>query len=214
MELSYTKFAIGVDPDLHFPSFSLVSFENPDRPALRWVHQLQIPTKLKGMDAIVALSAAMRGFPWPKADVRRILVEGQKYWGLQNETDPNDLIVLAQAAGLLLHSAISNYANGNNTEGDRTNNALYAGMPIPNIWKGNTPKEITNNRTAAKLNVTFAQDHRSRKHQMPIWPNGTVIGYKSITPANAHHILDAAGIALWAGKIEANRVLQPFAFVA
>ena len=95
-----------------------------------------------------------------------VCVEGQQFYGTErSKGDPQDLIRLAQVAGAVL--------------GTLVHRAHDYAIPLPRVWKGNTPKDIHHAR--------LARDY-------PQW----VEPVAAHTPkSKQHHVWDAVGLPEW-----------------
>lgn len=144
----------------------------------------------------------MRHFPFVEfleGHVTRIVVEGQRHYGMHSDTPPNDLIMLALSAGAWLHAAIAAYGTSPGRDGAPRD--IEACVVAPGDWKGQVPKTMHHVRIASKLNFNLERSMTKKEHLIPIWPKDTIV-VGNISPARAHHTLDACGLALWAGSIE------------
>ena len=88
-----------------------------------------------------------------------VCVEGQQFYGTErSKGDPNDLIRLAQVAGVMLGALLLRAPE------------RWA-MPLPRQWKGSTPKAIHHERLAAQHPhwVEPVTQHTPKSKQHHVW---------------------------------------------
>jgi hypothetical protein len=172
---------IGVDPDTHTLAVALMQ----DR-ALRWWFVTDVPTKLKGDDAVAAVAEQLlknSDFPFtsrtmePRWIVDKIVVEQMRVYPDTSlgTKGLNGLMRVASTGGAALAYLKFLYPN-----------ARYA-MPTAPEWKGQIDKPAHHRQILAQV------DDESRQTLMGI-------------PARLRgHLLDAVGMALWAQGARAQR---------
>lgn len=89
---------------------------------------------------------------------------------------PNDILTLARSAAEI--------------GGALKDRGLHVDYVEPSLWKGQTPKDVHNRRTKAKL------ARLSQKEQDLVRA-----ACSAVAPSAQHNILDAVGLGLWALKL-------------
>lgn len=163
---------IGLDPDLHATGIAWCTLEKVQRVAVA-----RVSAKLKGEEAVIAMSEAIRrvlGFSFDRA-----VVEGQEIY-LRHTKNPDSILRIGQVAGCAL---------GLMTE-DLTPSSIR--LPRPKEWKGSVPKEIM----AARI---------MRHYGMTVKNRSSIPGSLGITNKEWGHVTDAIGLALWGCRQESKK---------
>lgn len=134
---------------------------------------------------------AFAGYHYPS--MGSVTVEAQKVYRGKTK-NPQDIVVLAAAAGVVLHAACNRWPGASSY------------FPLPQDWKGGTPKRIHQARILKRLGVPCtSKGTKNTGYCVPHWPEGKEpMGADKLNMSDWKHVVDAIGIAMW-GQ-EASRV--------
>lgn len=178
---------LGIDPDLHSTALAIIS-RTPDNPdgmvSIKKVKIIRIPDSLKKSCPAVYM-AITPNLLKEDITVSGLAMEGQEVFSTRMRGgNPQDIIHLAQMAGVLMQKAVAAFA------------PKQVFMPEPVQWKGSVPKEIHHARICRRLGLEYSlRGGTSGLYAVPK-------DHKKIAPdINAgdwKHAMDAVGLALYA----------------
>lgn len=175
---------LGIDPDLHRTGWAIVE---SDPLKVKKVGIASVPTKIKGAQAVVAMRHALpRSLP-ECYNYDLTVVESQEVYFAKSKANPNNLIFLAQVAGICAAFCPTE----------------EIWMPRPVNWKGQIPKPIHHDRILRSVGLSPI------KQQNFCFP-GPPLDFELINVGNQtdwKHIVDAIGLACW-GITRASRLRQ------
>jgi hypothetical protein len=174
---------LGIDPDSQYIAMAIGSAET-----VLGVCSIKVPGAGKGgfMAMVKALNLAIPAFVlshdldplWPS----KIIIEGQKIYAGE-QAQPNDLIKLAQLAGISAGICSSLYPS------------KQIIIPQPREWKGSVPKRIHQARLYKKLGWGYKQ---TKTYAYPINPT---VG-KELNRGDWKHVGDAIGLMQWGAGLD------------
>lgn len=179
-------FTVGVDPDLHTPALALL-----EDGRCRNLVMGRVDRSVTGAKAVAEVAAQMPrlvedlliGFsPDGPGDYLGI-VEGQQFYGSKNRSRPEDLINLAQTAGV--------------AAGVLAEWKIPVIIPLPREWKGSIPKKVKQKRILNKLGWSSHEGRVVVPAACPLDVN--------FAPSKWTHAIDAIGLAQWGEKVRARR---------
>lgn len=173
---------LGIDPDLHRTGWALVE-SNPL--TLKQVGIASTPTKFKNEEAVIHMRDAIPLSLPQDIAYHLAIVESQEVYFAKAKANPNNLILLAQVAGICAAATRSA--------------ALW--MPRPGSWKGQVPKDVHQDRILRSVGLNPV---RCKSYCFPSpLPNCPIINLNS--QSDWKHVVDAIGLACW-GIIRSNRL--------
>lgn len=175
---------LGIDPDTKNTGLALVEAHDcaPIGIGFRVLHVAVASAKgATVQDRLVRLAYEM-GLSLETAlagyDVDRVAIEWQKLRP-RGERNPNSIVDLNGVAGMCVQACVSFMVSDVLT-------------PIPADWKGQVPKDIHQKRILSQVDLTADLEG--------------VPGADSLTKTQKGHVIDAIGLALWAGKQRVRKV--------
>ncbi len=166
---------IGIDPGTHDTAIAFLDHNGQ----LLKAQCLHVDAKIKGVEAVVAMIFKIPMYI-SSGDVCVFTVENQEIsYTAKQGGNPRSMIPLAQVAGAFIGLAARS-------------NAHAAYFPMPQEWKGSTPKHINQKRTFDKLGIPCVTTSGKNPycHPVDLVPWGLLKG-------DWEHAADAAGLALW-----------------
>lgn len=180
----------GVDPDTHYTSAAYVLYDHACRDYRLFGGQVfKVAKKKTGSEAVCAMSS-MLGRHGLLVGPDAAFIEDQlvRRSGQGRTKNPQNLIPLAQVAG-----ACASHFGG-----------VPAAMVQANDWKGSVGKVPNQSRTCETLGMEF--EVKDAGYCVPLCTPERCYSVdeegiqKDTRPSDWHHLLDAAGIAIWAHK--------------
>lgn len=179
---------LGVDPDMHFVCFWIVNGRG--YPLDRY--PIELPTKLKGRDALMALADSIHNASY---GIHRMMkpyhcagaaVESQELYqfGESKTKNPKSIMQLATAAGMIL-AEVRKY----------TENIYF---PAPQAWKGSVPKGIHQARICSRVEWKYEQVGGRDGYCQP---KGLQECLDMRIGSQWKHAMDSIGLALYAREI-------------
>jgi Holliday junction resolvasome RuvABC endonuclease subunit len=173
--------ALGIDPDTKNTGIAIVSCGAA--PKVLYVAtakvkaSLPVERRIRELVGVIATELLLA----PTTPVERVIVEGQRIYP-RGKARPNDLIHLAQVAGIAVAQASLVYPLA----------ALW--IPEPAQWKGTVEKAALQRRILKRIGLTEKLEG--------------VNGVQGMTKTQRGHVIDAIGLALWANTIPARSKLN------
>lgn len=195
-----SKYHIGIDPDLQTPALAVVSED-----ARVLLVACMKTSKSKQQQAVVEI--ASEGMLWIDSvaeelafaglshqDAATITVEAQEVYRGKT-ANPQDLLVLAAAAGVSLAQAALRWPNAK------------LDFPLPKTWKKGVPKRIHQGRILSRLGIEYeSRGEKGTGYCVPSWKENSPLGSDRVTDSAWKHIVDAIGLAAYgATKHEASQ---------
>lgn len=186
--------ALGIDPDLHHAGVALVERRDDGSPELLAVRVVKVPSRVAGERAVLELALA---YEMALADllqghrVDRVCVESQELSMRRIEEEniaPQGIINLAQSAGVALAVASRHCPRAR----------LYLPRPTGSRarpgWKPSIKKHRHQKRVLSRLGIPYVPKRvPTTLAKVPV-----VDGAHGVTKSHWNHVIDAAGLALWA----------------
>lgn len=194
--------AIGVDPDTTKTALAIVDLNGPSVLAVYVMRQKgkrerQASIRMAEIAAgIVKHHAFVKDEIFPPVEwVKAVAIEGQELYlpksgkgkDSQGTKNPRSILWLAPISGIWMGLLKLLFPDA----------AMF--FPAPSGWKGQTPKQIHHNRIGKKLGWEM-ENHGSKDkgYAAPVDVNIPV--GSDIIESDWKHIMDAIGLALWAGE--------------
>jgi len=186
------KYHIGIDPDLQTPVLAVVSDDarvllvackKTSKATKQQTAVLEIANEGMLWIDSVAEELAFAGFSHTNA--LTITVEAQEVY--RGKTgNPQDIVVLAAAAGVSLAQACLRWPNAK------------ADFPLPKTWKGGVPKRIHQARVLSRLGIEYeAKGTKDKGYCVPLWQGNAPVGSDRVNAGDWKHINDAIGLACY-----------------
>lgn len=179
----------GVDPDTHYTSVAYVNYDHPTRDyRLVGGQVFKVPKKKSGSEAVCSMAHSLARPPLLRPDGAFVEDQLVRRGGNSRTKNPQNLIPLAQVAG-----ACAAHFRG-----------VHTAMVQANDWKGSVGKVPNQSRTCEVLGMEF--EVKDAGYCVPLcrpqecYSIGEDGRESDVRPSDWHHLLDAAGIAIWAHK--------------
>lgn len=182
-ELSEGIYVNAFDPDLHHLGYARLFLCGGEIDVID-VRTLKVSKTRKGERAVRKMIQEIREFSKVIKPADALVVEGQQFYKTAKgkKINPHSLLWLGQVAGACAM-----------LPGD----SLY--FPRPVEWKKTVEKPIHQARTLTKLGWGYKQ---TKNYSRPLHPPEE---FGSILAEEWKHIVDAIGLALWAGEQELKK---------
>lgn len=184
---------LGIDPDLQRPALAVVRGRDivlVACPKTSGTKQqaavLELASEAMHWMDTACEELAFAGHHFPS--MATVTVEAQKvYWGSGSTKNPQDIVVLAAAAGVMLNAAVARWPHAD------------ADFPLPETWKKGVPKHIHQARVLSRLGVSYQKaGGKSDPYCVPLWPEGKrPIGAEGLNKSDWKHVVDAIGLAVY-----------------